>query len=208
MKIWGVRRGFLITVAVLILLPFAVCLVISMGIPPLRSMRVVEPRLSVQPYWHYFGFPSTNATPRHVASIKGTFTLSCSIEPALFTVRNGRAQYWSSFVVGRSPNRGLPVHWSPLELTLALGDIETNNIVLTSLGCAGMERAQGAPGCVASDIPNLYSSLLTGRIRRKHEYLVYVEGNHTFSAEREWAPKDFAKNNTTGDFIMVSIYVH
>jgi len=199
------KRTVLIIIIVLIALLFVL---FKTGLPPIRPIQVIAPDPSIPRHYDYFGIESVNAIPRQIARIEGTFTLDCRIEPALFTVRDGDARNQMSFVCGRSPNAFPHVHWSPVELKLALGDEKTNGVTMTSLGCAGMQRATGAPWAITNDIQASHSSLLTGSVRRKHEYIVYVEGDHPFTTERMSSPKEFAQNNPTGNFLVVSIYVH
>lgn len=195
-------------VGIIVLAVVAYLLLTVVGIPPITPIRVTQPRASSQPYQWYVNFDSTNAVPRHIAAVKGAFTLKYRVSSALFSVRNGQVQRHGAISAGRTPSAIGRRYWEPMELTFALGDQKNNGATMTSFCCAGSELSFGSGGIFTNDMRVAKTMLLPGYVKRKRDYLVYVEGDRPFDAERRMSPQEFADQNPKGSFLVVSLRVN
>jgi len=199
------RAGCIVLV---VLIAGITCFVWHGGVLFPRRLRVNAPDSADPEFTHFFGFHSDAAIPRPVAKIEGSFKLSTAIEVALYRVHDGKNNILMTFTARRSPNVIPRTLWRDMAIILALGDEQTNGVNLISLGCAGMSRATGGtPWGFTNDLNVVDSVLLTGPIKRKHEYTVYAEGDQEIIAEQHMSAEDFAGQNS-GDYFLVTMYVH
>lgn len=155
----------------------------------------------------YFGFYSEDFAARNVAIIRGPFSLDTRLTARLFVVESGTLHHGNWFSVGRSRNQIGSPQWGVLNITLALGEQSSPQGREVCLGCSG--HIKGSGDASASLLPQgevVLSTALPGKIVAGKEYIVYVEGDTTFSVDREMTVEEFAKTNK-GNYLLVMVHL-
>lgn len=171
---------------------------------PRSRLEVRAPRTDEKTMKALFGLQADDTEATTNAVISGTFTKSTWLSAWLYLVQGGQVQEVNCFTCGRSPNQiGGPI-WQTLNIRLALYTEDGPNGRITTLGGAGFSRSAGSGGQVPNNVEPVEEKLLPGIMYPGKQYLVFVEGDSKFVAEREMTITDFAQKNAGNYFVVVA----
>lgn len=153
----------------------------------------------------YFGFDvETVDSVRNIAVVEGTFSKDTWLSAVQYVVRSGNSQTVTGFTVGRSPNRIGEARWINMQIKLALADTKRPGGQATQLGSAGHTRGEGVIGELVQDFSVGEKQTFPGRLRAGRKYILHVEGDRPFGANREMPVEEFAEKNA-GNFYVVIV---
>jgi hypothetical protein len=166
---------------------------------PLLDDKRPEPR-------RYFGFFDDQSVlkSRNIAEVTGPFSLDTKFSAWLYVVRSGKVEEIETIAVGRSSNQIGGPTWDVLRIRLALGEARTPDGWIVRLGSDGHVRAGG--GLTVPTIEHFTtttSRLFPGKLSNGKKFLIYVEGDQPFEADRSMAVEEFAEKNKANYLVVV-----
>jgi hypothetical protein len=141
---------------------------------------------------------------RNIAFTSGTFSKGTWLTAELFVVSDHSIQSVNAFTVGRSPNSLGEPQWISMPMQLALGDREAETGRSTSLGIAGHTRGGGRGADVIHHVSSLEQETFPGTLWSGRTYLLHVEGDRPFEANRSMTVEQFSEAND-GQFLVVTV---
>jgi hypothetical protein len=154
----------------------------------------------------YPGLTVKDVKPRNIFQAKGRFLASGPyLRAILYRVDNGEIEKVNSLSLGESPNRLGTFFGESLAMTIALGDMETPDGRVTTLGSMGHTRGYGTGGPHTNNARGINAKTFPGSLSRGSPYLVYYEGEKPANAWRTMSVEEFAKENKDqGSYLVVT----
>lgn len=172
------------------------------GFAAWRSM-VIRKATPTDPVWAQSLHPrDEKLTTRAVAVAEGPVALGRPMSARLYLVSDGNVTECGSAMSGRSAERGS--HYRMLQIVFMLSEADRPDGRLTVLTARGGSRS-GGWGEVVHDIRPRFRQTFTGAIGEGRTYLLYIEGDRKFVAERDMTIDEFARANDGGDFLVVTV---
>lgn len=193
--------GFFITLCVLYLSWGGILL-------PFQSVRILEslPDDTRPDPRRYFGFfeDQIELKARKIAEVTGSFSLDTKLSASLYVIRSGRLEEIEEIAVGRSSNQIGAPSCESLRIRLALGQARTDGGWIIRLGSYGQSHAGGGVDTLTTEpITATNFRLFPGKLSNGKKYLIYVEGDRPFGADRSMTVEEFAKTNR-GNYLVVT----
>jgi hypothetical protein len=142
--------------------------------------------------------------PRNILLAAGTFTTSTWLNGTLYFIQGGSISPINTWTVGRTTNGIGSGIWEGMKITVALGDKDTPNGHVTSLGVAGHSRGSGNNWEQPNSVTVKSSLSMPGRIMPGTSHIVYVEGDREPVVDPTMSVDEFARKNA-GNYLVVTL---
>jgi hypothetical protein len=194
-----------VTVVALLLSLYEWTMTVEVG-PVSPDARVADRYFGfIEPEMYYSPLTEKDLRPRNIARVSGRFFPNGSnLLATLYRVDDGSAAEMNSLTVGASSTEIGNWFGHQLRMTFALGDLDTPDGRVTSLGSVGHTAGGSSAGLCAHKVKSVAHVLVPGRVGRGEANVVYAEGDQPPIVESGMSIDDFARANP-GSYLVVTM---